>query len=131
MAVDEAHIPLTAKGYCKSLEHFYNIHSEPISLVLLTATLPPSLRPALRETYQLVDDASIHRQATNHAELNFVLKKTSSEKDLVKCGDRAIASEHLAGSRSCIGLCSFHNSVHGLGQTHWLASLCGRQENHE
>ncbi|KAF8417617.1 hypothetical protein L210DRAFT_3427928, partial [Boletus edulis BED1] len=76
MVIDEAHIPLTTKGYRKSLEHFYDIRSEPVPLVLLTATLPPSLMPALRETYQLVSNASIHRQGTNRAELRFVLEKT-------------------------------------------------------
>ncbi|KAI6037645.1 hypothetical protein EDC04DRAFT_2897236 [Pisolithus marmoratus] len=45
--VDEAHIPLIAKGYRKSLEHFYNVCSESVPLVLLTATLPPPFIPPL------------------------------------------------------------------------------------
>ncbi|KAF8120689.1 hypothetical protein EV363DRAFT_1188557, partial [Boletus edulis] len=75
IVVDEAHIPLTAKGYRESLQHFCNVRSEPVQLVLLSATLPPSFMPTLKETYQLVVDATIYRQGTNRRELKFVLEK--------------------------------------------------------
>ena len=84
IVVDEAHIPLTAKGYRKSLEHFYDIRSEPVPLILLTATLPPSFLPTLKETYLLVSNASIYRQGTNRPELKFELEKTQSEEELIE-----------------------------------------------
>ena len=85
IVVDEAHIPLVAKSYRKTLEHFYNIRSEPVQLVLLTATLPPAFMPQLIKTYHLLTDAVIYRQGTNRPELKYVLKKTAKESELSTC----------------------------------------------
>lgn len=84
IVVDEAHIPLTSKGYRKSLQHFYDIRSEPVPIILLTATLPPSFLLTLKETYLLVAHPSVHRQGTNRPELEYVLEKMSSEEELAK-----------------------------------------------
>lgn len=45
--IDEAHIPLIAKGYRSILQHFYDIRSEPVQLVLLSATIPPLFMTSL------------------------------------------------------------------------------------
>ncbi|KAG6375995.1 hypothetical protein JVT61DRAFT_2879 [Boletus reticuloceps] len=83
IVMDKSHIPLTTTDYCKSLSDFYNIGSEPVQLVLLSATLPPSFMPILLQTYQLLTNVSIHRQSTNHGELKYILEKMSSEDSLV------------------------------------------------
>ncbi|KAI6041171.1 hypothetical protein EDC04DRAFT_2893386 [Pisolithus marmoratus] len=80
--VDEAHIPLISKGYCKSLEHFYNVRSESVPLVLLSATLPPPFIPPLTQMYRLLSNHTICRQQTNQPELTYILEKMSSESDL-------------------------------------------------
>lgn len=63
--VDEAHIPLITKDYHKMLEHFYNVHLEPVQLVLLSTTLPPTFMPQLTDTYHLLTDTVTCRQGTN------------------------------------------------------------------
>ena len=82
IVVDEAHIPLIAKGYRKTLEHFYNIRSVPAQLVLLSATLPPAFMPQVIDMYCLLKNTIICRQGTNRPELKYMLEKTSKESDL-------------------------------------------------
>lgn len=82
IVVDEAHIPLIAKGYRKTLEHFYNIRSVPAQLVLLSATLPPAFMPQVIDMYCLHKNTIICRQGTNQPELKYKLEKTSKESDL-------------------------------------------------
>lgn len=82
IVVDEAHIPLIAKGYRTTLEHFYNIRSEPAPLVLLSATLPPAFMSRIFEMYHLLGDAIVCRQGTNRPELKYILEKTSKESEL-------------------------------------------------
>ncbi|KAG6382208.1 hypothetical protein JVT61DRAFT_861 [Boletus reticuloceps] len=93
IVVDEAHIPLTAKGYRECLQHFSSVRSEPVQLVLLSATLPPSFMPTLRETYKLVTDTSIHRQGTNRRELKFALEKTAGEGSLIQRAMKIVEEE--------------------------------------
>ena len=75
LVFDEAHIPLIAKGYHRSLEDIYQVHSVPMQLVLLSATLPPSFIPELFDAYNLLPDTVIVRQSTNRPELIYVLEK--------------------------------------------------------
>jgi superfamily II DNA helicase RecQ len=79
--LDEAHIPLISKSYRESLKHFYNIRSEPVQLVLLSATLPPAIMPQLSTTYHLLADTTIFRLGTNRPELQYVLEKMTTESD--------------------------------------------------
>ncbi|KAI6107256.1 hypothetical protein EDD17DRAFT_1477604 [Pisolithus thermaeus] len=65
IVVDEAHIPLIAKGYRKSLEDFYQVCSEPVPLVLLSATLPPIFMNPLVDMYHLLSDWITCRRSTN------------------------------------------------------------------
>ncbi|KAI6108376.1 hypothetical protein F5141DRAFT_1216120 [Pisolithus sp. B1] len=75
IVVDEAHIPLIAKGYCKSLENFYQVCSEPVPLVLLSATLPPIFMNPLVDMYRLLTDRITCRRSTNRPELAYILEK--------------------------------------------------------
>ena len=75
IVVDEAHIPLIAKGYRKSLAHFYNIHSEAVPLVLLSATLLPTFVSQARKSYQLLSSTMVYRRSTNRKELAYTLEK--------------------------------------------------------
>ncbi|KAI5980514.1 hypothetical protein EDD15DRAFT_2188573, partial [Pisolithus albus] len=73
--VDEAHIPLIAKGYRRSLENFYEVRSEPVPLVLLSATLPPIFMNSLTNMYRLLSNHITCRQSTNRPELTYILEK--------------------------------------------------------
>ncbi|KAF8124465.1 hypothetical protein EV363DRAFT_1178010, partial [Boletus edulis] len=75
IVIDEAHIPLISKSYRKTLSFFYDIRSEPVPLVLLSATLPPALARPLATTYQLLSTTLTIRQDTNRPELKYVLEK--------------------------------------------------------
>ena len=54
IVMDKAHIPLVAKDYHKSVKHMCDIQSEPVLLVLLSTTLPPSLMSHVSATYLLL-----------------------------------------------------------------------------
>lgn len=82
IVVDEAHIPLVSKSYRKSLSFIYDVRSEPVPLVLLSATLPPTFTRPLATTYQLLSTTLTVRQGTNRPELRYILEKTSEESDI-------------------------------------------------
>ncbi|KIK74009.1 hypothetical protein PAXRUDRAFT_37055 [Paxillus rubicundulus Ve08.2h10] len=65
---DEAHIPIIAKDYHKTLNNIYQVCSLPMQLVLLSATLPPSFMPELATSYNLL-------QSTNRPEHIYLLEK--------------------------------------------------------
>ncbi|KAI6019570.1 hypothetical protein EDC04DRAFT_2901767 [Pisolithus marmoratus] len=102
--VDEAHIPLISKGYCKSLEHFYNVRSESVPLVLLSATLPPPFIPALTQMYRLLSNHTICRQQTNWPELTYILEKMSSESDLRTHGIQIVQEQARSWQSQDCGL---------------------------
>lgn len=82
--VDEAHIPLVAKGYRKPLKHVCDVRSMPAPLVLLSATLPPSFISHVSSTYLLLSNTVTFRQCTNRPELKYMLEKTDKESDLAQ-----------------------------------------------
>jgi superfamily II DNA helicase RecQ len=83
--VDKAHISLVVKGYCKRLKHICDVRSEPVPLILLSATLPPSFIVHISTTYLLLSDTVMFRQCTNHPELKYVLEKMNKGSDLSQC----------------------------------------------
>lgn len=76
---NEAHIPLFVKVYHHTLANIYQVRSIPVQLVLLSATLPPSMITEVKYSYQLTDNVIIIRQSTNQLELKYFLEKLSSE----------------------------------------------------
>lgn len=83
IVIDEAHIPLVAKGYRKSLQHFDQVRSESVQLVLLSATLPPIFMSRLFQMYHLIPDTITCRQGTNRPELKYILEKISNASELL------------------------------------------------
>ena len=78
LVFDEAHIPMIAKDYRKSLDNIYQVRSLPMQLVLLSATLPPTFIPELMDSYHLLPNTTIIRQSANRPELIYILEKMSS-----------------------------------------------------
>ncbi|KIK73008.1 hypothetical protein PAXRUDRAFT_21330 [Paxillus rubicundulus Ve08.2h10] len=79
---DEAHIPIIAKDYHKTLNNIYQVCSLPMQLVLLSATLPPSFMPELATSYNLLFNVTVIRQSTNRPEHIYLLEKISLDEFL-------------------------------------------------
>lgn len=103
LVFDEAHIPMIAKDYRKSLENIHQVRSLPMQLVLLSATLPPTFIPELISSYNLLPNTTIVRQSTNRPELIYVLEKMKST-SLQARTTQILAEEELNWSSEDRGL---------------------------
>lgn len=103
--MDECHIPLIAKGYRRPLQHIRELRSQPVPLVLLTATLPPAFLPELSTMYALTGTTRVVRRSTNRPELRYVLKKSlEDEKGLIEEAARLIDESRVDWKASDRGL---------------------------
>lgn len=100
IVIDEAHLPLISKSYRKSLTFIYDIRSEPVPLVLLSATLPPTFTHLLSTTYQLLSSTLTIRQGTNRPELNYILEKVSDETEIPDRA-KAVIADHQRTWKPC------------------------------
>jgi superfamily II DNA helicase RecQ len=97
LVFDEAHIPLIAKDYRKTLNYIYQIRSIPMQLVLLTATLPPTFLSELKLSYNLLSNVKVIRQSTNRPEHIYRLEKISSD-DFLQRSIQILSEEEGAWS---------------------------------
>ena len=125
IVMDEAHIPLVAKDYHKSVKHMCDIQSEPVLLVLLSTTLPPSLMSYVSATYLLLSNMVTFRKSINRPELKYMLEKTDPPP--VCHTDHASTTTDLDRARPRSHLCAIHGNMHGVCSQLRMAFLRGPQ----
>lgn len=69
--IDEAHAPLTNANFRRELSLAWRVRILPVPLLLLSATIPPSLETTVGSLWGLTDPPTVIRESTDRPELQY------------------------------------------------------------
>ena len=75
MVFDEAHLALLSDNFRDSLARVKELRQFSMQLVLLSGTVPPTSIPALKTSFELLENAVEIRESSNRPELEYILEQ--------------------------------------------------------
>ena len=75
MVFDEAHLALLSDNFHNLLVHVKELPQFSMQLVLLSGTVPPTSIPALKTSFELLENAVEIQENSNRPELEYILEQ--------------------------------------------------------
>ena len=71
---DEGHFAITCSDFRSSLRNLFDLRSQPMQLVILSGSIPPSSESAIRAAFGLTSNTIVLRSPTHRPELQLVIR---------------------------------------------------------
>jgi len=71
---DEGHFAITCSDFRTSLRNLFDLRSQPMQLVILSGSIPPSSEPAIRAAFGLTSNTIVLRSPTHRPELHLIIR---------------------------------------------------------